>query len=118
MAQRHKRVLAVSPDKQLARLRHAIMSDAGFEVVSVNSESAARFEIHLGLCGVLLLCHKLGHPAREGLARDFEKRCPDPYIIAILANASDRFPKQAHKVLIHSPDFGPLVEALTEKLAT
>ena len=117
MTQRHKKVLAVSPDRELASFRHAVMTDAGFDVVSVHSESAACFEIHFGRCGVLLLCHKLAHSARESLACDFEKRCPDPYIIAILENANDRFPKQAHKVLIHSPDLSTLVDALQEKMA-
>lgn len=93
------------------------MSDAGFEVVSLHTESAALFEIQLGLCGVLLLCHKLGQSTRENLARDFEKRCPDPYIIAFLAKSNDPFPPQAHKLLVHSLDPTPLIGALKEKLA-
>ena len=56
MGSRHKTILAVSPDPQLARFRHEVLTRAGFEVISVNSEPAAQYEIHFGRCGVLLLC--------------------------------------------------------------
>ena len=117
MSQRHSTVLSVSPERELARFRHVALSEAGFEVVSVHSEAAARYEIHFGRCGVLLLCHKLGGVARESLADDFEKACPEPIIIAVLGHPSDNFPPQTHKCILHSLDPVPLVEALREKLA-
>lgn len=117
MGRRHNTVLAVSPDRQLAQFRHRSLSDAGFEVVSVHSESAARYEIYLGQCGILLLCHTLPPSARESLAQDFEHRCPDPYIVAVLATPNDHFPPQAHKCILHSLDPSVLVKAVQEELA-
>src|SRR5512133_1170323 len=78
MSERHKTVLAVSPDRQLAGQREAALIQSGFCVVSVHTEAAARFEIHFGRCGVLLLCHKLSRRVREALARDFHRLCPEP----------------------------------------
>jgi hypothetical protein len=117
MSQRHKMILAVSPDHQLASFRHLVLRDAGFEVVSVHTESAARFEIHFGRCGVLLLCHKLSRAARESLAEYFVERCPEPYIVAVLGHSNDHFPPETHKCILHSLDPAPLVNALEEKLA-
>ena len=109
-------ILAVSPDRQVARLRHVALSDAGFEVVTVHAESAARYEIYLGRCGVLLLCHKLTRQARESLASYIEEMCPEPFIVAVLERPNDHFPPQTHKCVLHSPDSRPLVQALREKL--
>src|SRR3569832_1966556 len=96
MGEAHKSVLAVSPDRELSAIRHTCLSRAGFYVVSVLSESAARFEIHFGQCGVLLLCHKLTPWSREALAGDFHRMCPDPFIVAVLAHERDHPPTQAH----------------------
>jgi len=117
MSQRHKMILAVSPDHQLASFRHLVLRDAGFEVVSVHTESAARFEIHFGRCGVLLLCHKLSRAARQSLAEYFVERCPEPYIVAVLEHRNDHFPPETHTCILHSLDPAPLVNALQEKLA-
>jgi hypothetical protein len=116
MGERHKSVLSVSPDPELSTLRHTCLSQAGFYVVSVLSEPAARYEIHFGRCGVLLLCHKLTPWAREALAADFH-RCHDPFIVAVLAHERDHHPPQAHVRMVHSPDLTPLITALSQKLA-
>ena len=61
------------------------LTAAGCHVVSVETVSAALFEISMGLCEILLLCHKLDHARRCTLAEFFQQNCPDLYIIAVLA---------------------------------
>ena len=117
MGEQHKSVLSVSPDRELSTLRHTCLSRAGFYVVSVLSEPAARYEIHFGQCGVLLLCHKLTPWARDALARDFHRMCDDPFIVAVLAHERDHHPALAHVPVVHSPDLTPLITALTQRLA-
>jgi hypothetical protein len=107
----------VSPDRGLSRFRHEGLHQAGFYVVSVFSEAAARYEIQFGQCGVLLLCHKLSKPVREALAQDFHTMCHDPFIISVLAHERDHYPAQTHVCIVHSPDLTNLVSTLTQKLA-
>ena len=116
MGQLHNTILAVFPDRQVARFRQEVLCDAGFEVFSVHTESAARYEIYLGRCGVLLLCHKLTREEQESEASYFEERCPEPHIIAILERSNDHFPPQTHKCVLHSPDPCPLVQAVRQRL--
>jgi hypothetical protein len=117
MGEGHKSVLSVSPDRELSALRHTCLSQAGFYVVSVLSEPAARYEIYFGQCGVLLLCHKLSPWAREALATDFHRVCHDPFIVAVLAHERDHHPPEAHVRVVHSTDSTPLITALSQKLA-
>ena len=117
MGERHKTVLAVSPDRQLAGQREAALTKAGFYVVSVHTEAAARYEIHFGRCGVLLLCHKLDRAVREALARDFHRLCPEPFIVSMLAHERDHYPAQTHACVLHSHDLSHLVITLSQQLA-
>ena len=117
MGERHKTVLAVSPDRQLAGQREAALTKAGFYVVSVHTEAAARFEIYFGRCGVLLLCHKLDRGVREALARDFHRLCPGPFIVSVLAHERDHYPAQTHACVLHSHDLSHLVNTLSQQLA-
>jgi hypothetical protein len=117
MGERHKTVLAVSPDRQLAQRREAGLTKAGFYVVSVHNEAAALYEIHFGRCGVLLLCHKLDRAVREGLARDFHRLCPEPFIVSVLAHRRDHYPAQTHACVLDSDDLSSLVNTLAQQLA-
>jgi hypothetical protein len=94
MGLRHKTVLAVSPNRQLGRFRHEVLTQAGFEVITVYSEADAQYEIPFGRCGVLLLCHKLTRAARKTLADEFDRMCHEPYIVAVLAYPGDQYPPQ------------------------
>jgi hypothetical protein len=51
------------------------------------------------------------------LAADFHRVCHDPFIVAVLAHERDHHPPQAHVRVVHSPDFTPLITALSQKLA-
>ena len=117
MGERHKTVLAVSPDRQLAQRREAGLTKAGFYVVSVHNEAAALYEIHFGRCGVLLLCHKLDRAVREALARDFHRLCPEPFIVSVLAHERDHYPAQTHACVLDSDDLSHLVNTLSQQLA-
>jgi hypothetical protein len=117
MSTRHKTILSVSPDLELSRTRHDALSRGGFEVISVHSEVAAQYEIQFGRCGVLILCHKLSSAARRSLARDFDTRCQEPFIVAILAHPAGQYPAQAHVCVLHTEGSGPLLKVLQEKLA-
>ena len=122
MDERHRTVLSVCSDRELARFRHDVLAGVGFQVVSVHTVSShtvssALYEISFGRCGVLLLCHRLNKPSRETLASYFHEHCPEPYIVSILANEDDHYPPQTHARVVHSNDPAPLVRALRENLA-
>ena len=117
MSARHKTILSVSPDLQLSNSRHEALSRGGFEVISVHSEVAAQYEIQFGRCGVLILCHKLSGATRRSLARDFDTRCQEPFIVAILAHPAGPYPPQTHVCVLHSEGNGPLLKVLQENLA-
>jgi len=115
--ERHKTVLQVAPDRQLAKFRHGVLSEIGFYVVSVHTESHAFFEISLGRCGILLLCHQLRPASREALALFFHEHCPEPFIVAILAHENDHCPPETHVRVVHSEAPAPLVRVFREKIA-
>jgi DNA-binding NtrC family response regulator len=115
--ERHRTVLSVCPDRELARFRHDVLAEAGFQVVSVHTVSSALYEISFGRCGILLLCHRLNKASRETLASYFHEHCPEPYIVSILANEDDHYPPQTHARVVHSNDPATLVRALRENLA-
>jgi hypothetical protein len=83
----------------------------------VYSAGEALFEISLGRCGVLLLCHKLSQPARAALAETFHNRCPDPYIVAVMAHESDEYPPQAHAKVVYEADHAALANLFRDRLA-
>jgi hypothetical protein len=117
MEERHKSVLQVAPDRQLAGFRHRVLCEVGFSVVSVHTESAALFEISLGRCGILLLCHQLKRASREALAIYFHEHCPEPFIVAILADENGHCPPQAHARVVHSENPASLARVFRQKMA-
>ena len=116
MADRRRTVLHVSPDATLARSRTEALTVIGFEVSCVQTVGTALFEISLGRCGVLVLCHKLDPTGRCTLAEYFENNCPEPYIVAILAHEHDHYPPQAHARVVYSQDHQLLVGVMRERL--
>jgi hypothetical protein len=53
------------------------------------SHGAVLFEISLGRCGILLLCHLLGAGVRASLTDYFHTKCTDPYIVAVVAHKAE-----------------------------
>ena len=117
MAASSSTVLHVSPDAALAKSRSQVLTAVGYEVVWVQSVVTALFEISLGRCGILLLCHKLDHERRCALAEYFHRNCPEPYIVAVLAHKDDLYPPQAHAQVVHSQDHDSLVTLMRQRLA-
>ena len=77
-------VLSFSNDPEHLREREAAIRNGGFGVVSVSSETVVRFEIEMGRCGVLLICHTIPPSVSRELARFFRRSCPSGLIIAVL----------------------------------
>jgi len=115
--ERARTVLHVCPDKELAGSRHRTLWAIGYEVFWVQNEGPALFEISLGRCGILVLCHLLSEATRASLADNFYSKCPDPYIVAIVAHEAQSHPPQAHARVIDSPDHTALVAVLRQRLA-
>ena len=111
-------ILSVCPDKQLSRRRERVLQRAGLLVISVHTEVAARYEITLGRCGVLLLCHLLTWEARNDLARLFHESCPQPpHIVCVLAEQHHPCPEHATATVLHSCDAAALVNAVKPRRA-
>jgi len=80
----HDTILSVSPDVRVLQVREHAMQAEGFVVTSVTSESAAMFEIEMGRCGVLVLCHLLREDAQRSLSQHFRKYCSEGTVIGIV----------------------------------
>ena len=117
MIYRSKTVLHVHLMATLAESRTQVLTAIGYRVFSVHTVIAALFEVSLGRCGILVLCHKLDRSGRCTLAEYFHQNCPKPYIVAVLAHEDDHSPPQAHARLIYSKDHGALVELMRQQLA-
>jgi hypothetical protein len=115
MSDRARTVLHVSPDIALAQSRTRALTSIGYHVVCVQTVVAALFEISMGRCGILLLCHKLDQTGRCTLAEYFHHNCPEPYIVAILAHEQDHYPREAHARVVYSQDHAPLVTFLRQR---
>lgn len=76
-------VLSFTNDPEHLLEREAAIRNSGFAVVSVSSEVAARFEIEMGRCGVLLICYTIPPPVARELAGLFRASCPDGLIIVV-----------------------------------
>ena len=80
----HATVLSFSNDPKHLHEREAAIRNAGFGVISVASEIAARFEIEMGRCGVLLICYTIPPIVSDELASLFRRSCPGGLIIVVL----------------------------------
>ncbi|HZQ25131.1 MAG TPA: hypothetical protein VFA89_20245 [Terriglobales bacterium] len=110
-------VLHVCPDRTLAGSRRRVLTALGCDVVWVHNEGAALLEISLGRCGILLLCHLLPAAVRASLTDFFHAKCPDPYIVAIVAHEAEPHPPRAHARVVHSPDHAALAAVMRQRLA-
>jgi len=77
------RVISVGANPELLWLRHAVLENAGFHVITAVGEDEALTAVRVGTCDTLLMCYSLGKEARKSLARDFRQRCPEGRIVAI-----------------------------------
>jgi len=76
-------VLSVSPSREKLIVRHTALRDAGMNVTSVLTIAEARFEIQMGRCGNLLICHDLSPVQADDIAKLFRKYCPAGRIVFV-----------------------------------
>ena len=81
-------VLSFSNDPKHLREREAAIRNGGFGVISVSSGTAARFEIEMGRCGVLLICYTIPPPVSGELVGLFRQSCPGGLIVGVLKEQS------------------------------
>jgi hypothetical protein len=105
-------ILSISPHPGLLETRHRALQAAGFQVFSVSSETEAMFEIQMGRCGVLVLCHRLHEDVRHCVAREFKKYCFDGVIVGIVEAEPASTPQHLDMWVKHSHNAGELVAAL------
>src|SRR5207237_1872943 len=89
-------VLSFSNDPEHLHEREVAIRNGGFGVVSVSSETVARFEIEMGRCGVLLICYTIPQLVSGELVGLFRESCPGGLIIGIL---KDQSPSEADIVI-------------------
>ena len=116
-------ILSISPHRHLLELRKHALENAGFVVISVNSEVEALFEIRMGQCGVLVLCHRLHQEVHRSLSSEFRKYCVKGVVVGIMAEEPASPPKHLDLFVRHSERAEALVAALlkhpeTKKLAS
>lgn len=117
MESHNRIILHVCPEPELAESRQRVVKAIGYDLVWVQTEGAALFEISLGRCGILLLCHLLSASVRASLAEYFHAKCPDPYIVAVVAHDWETGPSRAHAHVAYSPDHAGLAAVLRQRLA-
>jgi DNA-binding NarL/FixJ family response regulator len=83
-------VISVGTNTELVRLRHFVLQEAGFNVVSTFDEHDALSRIERGECGVLVMCYSLGKSIRQRLSEALRRFCPESRIIAITNEHMDK----------------------------
>jgi len=76
-------VLSCSPNEEALIVRHTLLSNAGMNVTSVMTLTEARFEIEMGRCGSLLICHRLSSPQLDDITTLFRRYCPKGRIVFV-----------------------------------
>ena len=112
MEERARTLLHVCLDPKLAGSRRRMATAMGYDIVWVQSGGAALFEISMGRCGILLLCH-LPEAVRASLTSYFHAQCPDPYIVVAHEKPMGACPCAP----VYSPDHAGLAAVLQQRLA-
>jgi hypothetical protein len=77
-------VLSFSFEKDLLPRREAALRSVGYDVFSTTSEACIRFEIQMGLCGVLLLCYTIPDTIRRDVGGLFDRHCAGGVIVFVM----------------------------------
>ena len=107
-----KRVLLVSGDPDLGKVRENLLRDAGHEVTHAGSRAAAERAIAAGDFDFLVLCQKVGSDVATAVVGAFRRVNPAAKVIAVVA---DLFLSVRADRVVHTLD-GPhaLLRALDE----
>ena len=108
-------VLSVTPNKDALVVRETALQKGGFKVISVMTPIEARFEIEMGRCGTLLICHRLSETDANEIAHLFRRYCPNGQIIFVTdTSRQERVPGDADITLPESKGAEMIVQALRE----
>jgi DNA-binding response OmpR family regulator len=105
-------VLSFSPDPNLLSQEKSALRNAGFEVISVKTESQARFEIEMGRCGVLLVSSAASAGAIQDLTRLFRRRCPPGTILFVTNRTDESAPQEVDFVISDAAEPETIVQLL------
>lgn len=108
-------ILSVTPSKEALVVREATLRKGGFKVISVMSPVEARFEIEMGRCGTLLICHRLSEADSSEMARLFRRYCPEGRIVFVTDEPrAERVPVDADIAVPESSGPELILQALKE----
>jgi len=105
-------VLSFSNDPEQLRKRETAIRSIGFDVIQVSSETAARFEIEMGRCGVLLICFTIPRAVSAELASLFRRSCPGGLIIVVAKDRHQIALSDADAIVPASDDTNAIVRTL------
>jgi hypothetical protein len=107
-----KAVLSVSPNERALIVRHNTLKNAGMKVTSVLTPAEARFEIEMGRCGQLLMCHRLSPDQADDIAELFRRYCPEGRIVFVTDHSDPRVPNGVDALVEESSGPQEIVHAL------
>jgi hypothetical protein len=107
-----EKVLSYTGDRNALILRERAFRRRGFDVVSVESESQARFEIEMGRCGILLMCFRTHPDKTREMTELFKRNCPEGSIIFVMNQTADRAPHGVDYIVPESAGPEAIVDAL------
>jgi hypothetical protein len=105
-------ILSFSFDRERLAERETALRHCGFEVISASTASHARFEIEMGRCGVLLICHQSSPLTACELSTLFRKNCPTGRIIFVMKSVLGGIPVAADLTVLESEGPEAIVQAL------
>src|SRR4051812_44241221 len=109
-------VLSFCSSTEALQLREAALRSGGMEVISVTSAIAARYEITMGRCGVLLICYRLSEDEVQEIALLFRQYCSQGRIVFVEGTSTHRghAPEGTDFVVPESDGPEQIVKALNE----
>lgn len=107
-------VLSLSTEHDLLAERETALRNSGFKVISVQTESQARYEIEMGRCGVLLICFRVHPEKARQLTVLFKTNCPSGRIIFVMNKSPEKAPEAADYVVPESAGPEAIVQALSD----
>jgi DNA-binding response OmpR family regulator len=107
-----EKVLSYSRDRNTLIQRELALRRNGFEVVSVESESQARFEIEMGRCGILLICFRTHPEKTREMTEQFRKNCHEGTIVFLMNRSPERAPHGIDYIVPESAGPEAIIDAL------
>ncbi len=107
-------ILSYSGNHFTLEERERVLKGNGFDVVSVETETQARFEIEMGRCGILLICFQTHPDKTQELAKLFHRNCPSGSILFVMNEEGTRVPEGVDRLIPETGGPQAIVSALRE----